>query len=58
MDYQPRCCDCGIALCWSISIEEYEQYQKFWDHWKCKFCCANYIGQYKNFKQINYDTQH
>lgn len=34
----PICNDCGIALCWDVSEEEYEQDQPFWDAWICEDC--------------------
>lgn len=49
-EYRPRCIDCGVALCWSISIEEYEEYSAFWDTWTCKWCNPDYKNQYKNYK--------
>lgn len=50
---QPICNDCGIALCWSIDIEEYNEFKKFWDDWKCSDCNPNYSGAYKRFKMKN-----
>lgn len=53
-EVQPVCSDCGIALCWSISDLEYNEFKKFWDHWTCEGCNPNYKGSYKRFKmQIN-----
>lgn len=34
----PICNDCGIALCWDISEEDYEAARDFWDAWKCQNC--------------------
>jgi len=34
----PICCECGIALCWDISIEEYAEAKAFWDAWICEDC--------------------
>lgn len=42
--YQPICSDCGIALCWELSLEEYIRCQEFWDKWTCSECNPNYQG--------------
>jgi len=34
----PICNECGITLCWDISIEEYEEAKGFWDDWICEVC--------------------
>jgi hypothetical protein len=34
----PICNDCGVALCWDISDEEYAARPKFWDNWICRDC--------------------
>jgi hypothetical protein len=34
----PICNDCGICLCWDISVEEYEADKAFWEGWQCEFC--------------------
>lgn len=34
----PICNDCGIALCWDISTEEYDSAKAFWDAWVCADC--------------------
>lgn len=34
----PICNECGVALCWDISNEEYDHEKSFWDNWKCKDC--------------------
>jgi hypothetical protein len=34
----PTCSDCGVALCWDISDDEYEQAIEFWDAWICQDC--------------------
>ena len=34
----PTCNDCGIALCWDISEEEYLEAIRFWESWICKVC--------------------
>ncbi len=36
--FTPHCADCGVALCWDISIEEYEESQSYWDRWMCSDC--------------------
>jgi hypothetical protein len=47
---KPICNDCGVALCWDVSIYEYEEAEKFWDNWRCKDCNPNYRGALKRFK--------
>jgi len=34
----PTCNECGIALCWDLSIVEYEEDKDFWDDWVCEVC--------------------
>lgn len=34
----PICNCCGIALCWDVDEDEYENAQAFWDAWVCKEC--------------------
>lgn len=34
----PTCSDCGIALCWDISKEDYHEAATFWDEWICEDC--------------------
>lgn len=34
----PICNTCGIALCWDIAEEEYEESRPFWDGWICRDC--------------------
>jgi len=34
----PICNDCGICLCWDISVDEYEEDKPFWDAWICQDC--------------------
>ena len=48
--YQPRCIDCGVALCWEIDPIEYIIYHKFWDNWKCEHCNPEYRGAYQRYK--------
>lgn len=44
--YQPICNDCGIALCFSISEEEYKRTKGFWENWKCVYCDKHAIGSF------------
>jgi hypothetical protein len=48
--YTPVCDSCGIALCYDISEEEYQENKSFWDNWQCKECNPNYKGALKRFK--------
>lgn len=34
----PICNDCGVSLCWDISIEQYQEDSEFWDDWVCRDC--------------------
>ena len=34
----PICNECGVALCWDISEEDYQQAKQFWDDWICQVC--------------------
>jgi hypothetical protein len=34
----PCCNDCGIALCWDISEDQYHEEKSFWDDWICQDC--------------------
>lgn len=44
--YQPICSDCGVALCWSISLREYAERQEFWDRWRCEACDPHARGKW------------
>lgn len=46
----PRCAECGIALCYDIGMDEYEENKEFWDTWKCSDCNPEYKGAYQKFK--------
>lgn len=50
-EVQPICDSCGVALCWSISYEEYKEHPKFWDTWECRDCNPNYKGSYQKYKE-------
>ena len=34
----PICNECGVSLCWDISVEEYQEYDEFWEDWICQDC--------------------
>lgn len=34
----PICNECGICLCWSITIDEYNVCPAFWNNWICQDC--------------------
>lgn len=34
----PMCNECGVAMCWDISNEEYISDKQFWDKWLCQSC--------------------
>lgn len=50
--YTPICNDCGIALCWDISPEEYEEKPGFWDEWRCKECYPKHKEEMCRQKQF------
>lgn len=50
-EIKPVCSECGVYLCWSIDIYEYDQYKPFWDEWKCRDCNPEYKGAYDRYKQ-------
>lgn len=45
----PICEECGVALCWDIAQEEYDQAPGFWDAWKCRDCNPNYRGSLQRY---------
>ncbi len=49
-EYTPTCNDCGIALCWDITSDDYEKDKVFWDNWKCKECNEYWMGSLKHFR--------
>lgn len=46
----PVCGECGIALCFDISNEEYLENFKFWDNWKCEECNPDARGSYLRYR--------
>lgn len=57
-EVQPICNERGIALCWSISSEEYWEWRGFWDKWCCNICNPSYEGLYKKYKMENKPFKH
>lgn len=49
--FTPACSNCGIALCWDISDEEYYEAKEFWDAWRCEYCDEDAPGSLKRWKQ-------
>jgi len=47
----PMCSGCGVALCYDIPDEEYQEAKEFWDNWQCKECNPNYKGSLIEFKE-------
>jgi hypothetical protein len=45
--YIPICNDCGVRLCWDISVEEYQDMRQFWDLWRCETCDPDAVGSRK-----------
>ena len=50
-EVQPICNDCGVALCWSVDISEYQEAQRFWDEWCCRDCNSDYLGAYGRYRK-------
>ena len=44
--YTPICSECGIALCWDISPEEYIERRLYWDQWRCEKCNPQVVGSW------------
>lgn len=44
---QPICNECGIALCWELIQQDYEDKKYYWDNWSCKTCKPNYLRDYR-----------
>lgn len=51
----PVCGDCGVALCYDISDEEYRENQDFWDKWECADCRPDAVGSYLRYRQEKRD---
>ena len=47
----PICNDCGVALCWDISDEEYQEAKTFWDAWICQDCNGGKPLSLKDWKR-------
>jgi hypothetical protein len=45
------CSECGVALCYDVPNEEYQEAKEFWDNWTCKECNPSYKGSLKEFKE-------
>ena len=49
---QPVCSSCGIALCYEITQEEYQEFQKYWDDWMCDICDPDYFQRWVNERRL------
>ena len=49
----PICNDCGICLCWDISLDDYEECKGFWDNWICESCNDGVPLSLKGWKREN-----
>lgn len=47
----PICNDCGIVLCYDISLEDYSDSKEFWDNWICKECNSGNALSLKKYKE-------
>jgi len=48
--FEILCGNCGVLLCWEISIYEYVERKGFWDNWLCCMCNPNYLREYTRNK--------
>lgn len=48
----PICNECMIALCWDISLIEYNENKDFWDAWVCQDCNGGQKFNKKLFNEI------
>ncbi len=46
----PICNECGISLCWDVSVEEYVSARAFWDVWICERCNGGESMSLKRWK--------
>lgn len=53
----PTCNECGIALCWDISEEEYEEARPFWDRWICETCNGGRRMSLRQWQHTNGSTK-
>lgn len=44
--WQPICNDCGLSLCFVITLQEYDQTKTFWEQWRCVYCDKDAIGSF------------
>lgn len=45
-DYRPICDECGIALCYTLTLFEYIEHKDYWDNWCCKDCDPDYFKKW------------
>jgi hypothetical protein len=45
----PICSECGVSLCFDVSLEEYDQLKEFWDQWRCEGCDPAAPGSRQRF---------
>ena len=49
--WTPICNDCGIALCYDISDDEYQRMKNFWENWRCKECNEDWKGARRRYEE-------
>lgn len=49
----PICNNCGVSLCWDISVEQYREEQAFWNAWTCDYCNPDYRGALRRWRREN-----
>ena len=47
----PICNDCGVTLCYDISVQEYREHAVYWDAWRCDACYPEAPGSYLRYRQ-------
>jgi hypothetical protein len=46
-EYQAICGDCGVALCWTMSLYDYLEQKDYWDNWNCEKCDPEYFNRWR-----------
>lgn len=55
--YTPHCGECGIALCYDLSEQEYTERKEFWDNWDCSTCNPSYLREEMKKEYANLQLQ-
>ncbi len=55
--YQPVCGECGIALCWELAPQEYEEQKEYWDNWSCENCDPYYFSRWTLKRRLQHERE-